>query len=353
MNNQKVRGFLTGKFAPLHNGHIEFIYRAAALVDELIVILSHDPKWISKQPANIRNKLDVRIRMRWLLDTFKDNTNIKIHLVDETNIPLFPNGWKEWSSTVHTYILSKYDNVKYVFSSEPSYTEYFNTYFPQCEHIIIDSERSVVNISATQIRNDILSNWEHIPSVVRKDFAKRVCIIGTESTGKTTLTRYLGKVFSTSWVEEYGRTFVETVCHGNENLLIPSDFHKIAIEHKRLEEEAARTANRVVICDTNALITQYYHSLMFGYHDSIVEELLRNGGDDYDLYIFLRGNVPWIEDGIRQHNDVDGDYEFKLESMVELYIKDKSKVVFVEENTYTERMNKSVEIIKDLLLHTK
>lgn len=343
------RGFLVGKFAPLHNGHIEFIYQAASKVDELIVILSHDQKWVDKQDRNIRSKLDWRIRMRWLLDVFKDETHIKIHMVDESNIPSYPNGWEEWSKIIKKEVLSKYQDVSYVFSSEPTYEEHFSKYFPECKHVIIDSERSVVNISATQIREDVLDHWSHIPSVVRKNFAKKVCVIGTESTGKSTLVRYLAKHFSTSWTEEYGRTYVEQYCHGNENLLVPSDFHKIAIEQKRLEDLAASTANKVVFCDTNALITQYYHSLMYGYHDDIVENIIRNEMHSYDLFIFLRNTVPWVDDGVRLHPDPEGDNEFKLESMVEQYIGNQVKVVFINDKCYNDRMNKSVNEVMRLL----
>ena len=35
-------GFLTGKFAPLHTGHIYFISKAATMVDKLYVVLVYD-----------------------------------------------------------------------------------------------------------------------------------------------------------------------------------------------------------------------------------------------------------------------------------------------------------------------
>ena len=41
----------------------------------------------------------------------------------------------------------------YVYSSEPSYDEYFKRAYPFAEHIIIDTERNAVPISATMIRN--------------------------------------------------------------------------------------------------------------------------------------------------------------------------------------------------------
>lgn len=341
----KVRGFLAGKFAPLHNGHIEFIYRAAAQVDELIVILSHDPKWINEQPYP--EKLDWRIRMRWLLDTFKDNSNIHIHLLDETNIPEFPNGWNEWSKLSHG-IIDKYDNVDFVFSSEPSYSEMFSKYFPKCEHIIIDSGRSMVNITATQIRQDMLNNWQYIPSTVRKDFVKKVCIVGGESTGKTTLTRYLAKVFSTSWVEEYGRDYVQEYCHGNENLLVSSDFDRIAFGHKQKEYEASLSANKVMFIDTNTATTKFYHDLYCNESNTVLDTL--SSKEDYDLYIVLKSNVPWVDDGMRQQSF---DRENKEKVLIDNYLLsngiNKSKLVYIDDSEYLMRMVKAVAMVKNLL----
>ena len=43
-------GFLTGKFAPLHTGHIYFISKAATMVDKLYVVLSYDGKRFQDNP---------------------------------------------------------------------------------------------------------------------------------------------------------------------------------------------------------------------------------------------------------------------------------------------------------------
>lgn len=41
----------------------------------------------------------------------------------------------------------------YVYSSEPSYSDYFKRAYPFATHIIIDTERTAVPISATMIRD--------------------------------------------------------------------------------------------------------------------------------------------------------------------------------------------------------
>ncbi|HKY04356.1 MAG TPA: ATP-binding protein, partial [Blastocatellia bacterium] len=38
---------------------------------------------------------------------------------------------------------------------------------------------------------------------------KRVCLVGAESTGKTTIARALAEYYKTVWVPEYGREYSE------------------------------------------------------------------------------------------------------------------------------------------------
>lgn len=196
-------GFLTGKFIPLHKGHINFINNAATQVTTLYVVLSYDEKFIDTLPVKLKTVYSLPNRLRWLTDTFRNNKNIKITFVDESNMLPYPYGWEQWVQAVKK-VIPEPDKV---FSSETEYDTQFKKYFPNTEHIV--STRDEINISATQIRSDVYKHWEYLPSIVSKDFVKTVCVVGTESCGKTTLTKYLSDFFNTNHVEEYGRAFVE------------------------------------------------------------------------------------------------------------------------------------------------
>jgi HTH-type transcriptional repressor of NAD biosynthesis genes len=74
-----------GKFYPLHTGHIYLIQRACSQVDELHIIMGYDDtrdrelfedSAMSQQPT-------VPDRLRWLLQTFKYQKNIRIHAFNE------------------------------------------------------------------------------------------------------------------------------------------------------------------------------------------------------------------------------------------------------------------------------
>ena len=109
--------------------------------------------------------------------------------------------------------------------------------------------------SLPAVRNDPHANWEFIEPAVRGWFAKRVCILGAESTGTTTLAKALAEALQTVWVEEYGREYSEVKLAKNDPEWRTEEFTMIAEEQTHREDKAARRANRVLICDTNAFAT--------------------------------------------------------------------------------------------------
>jgi len=342
-------GFVVGKFAPLTTGHINFINQASTQCDTLLVLLSYDERWREKQTPYMADKLTLKNRLRWLKETYRDFDHIIVDYVDESEIPEYPNGWDAYTKLVEEKLKKHFgkNSTDYVFSSEVEYDEGFKTYFPKSEHVLIDPDRDNFPISATMVRGELFKHWDYLPSVVRKEFVYRVAIIGTESCGKTTLTKYLAKMFATSWVEEYGRKYCEEDLFGDESLLTSEDYAKIAFRRKEDEDEAARTANRVLIADTNAFVTAFYEYLYDGEVNKAVEYMI--GIENYDLIIYLKDDVPWVDDGLRQH----GTKELrKKASHTFIYMLEKypsmSDYVIISGN-YKERLNKAYNLIKQCM----
>lgn len=333
-------GFLTGKFAPLHTGHIYFISKAATMVDKLYVVLSYDGKRFQDDP-----RLSLKNRLLWLKTTFKDLPHIKIVYVDETNCSPYPDGWHEWSMLVKRAIPHRIGDITKIFSSEPEYTEGFNKYWPNAEHVIIDAERKEVNISATEIRENPCKYWSYMPSIVRQHYVKKVCIIGTESCGKTTLTKYLAKIYQTSWVEEYGRKFCEQDMCMDESLLQFNDYALIASRRYEDEVQATKTANKVLFADTNAFVTNFYCKLYEGNTHPLVEEYERL--EQYDLTLFLDSDVEWVADGLRVNKDR-GKTDELFRSMLTLQTRPETFGQLVRiSGTYSERLEKAIKIIDE------
>jgi len=154
-----------------------------------------------------------------------------------------------------------------------------------------------VKISGTAVRQDPFANWEHLEPPVRGWFAKRVCVLGAESTGTTTLAEALAKDFDTTGVAEYGREYSAMKSAKNDASWRTEEFTHIAEEQSRREDAAARNANRVLICDTNAFATTLWHRRYVGTESQQVAGIARRGR--CDLYLLTGDEIPFVQDGLR------------------------------------------------------
>lgn len=122
-----------------------------------------------------------------------------------------------------------------------------------------------------------------------------VALHGIESTGKSTLAVELAQALGTVWVPEYGRDYC--LEHGTD--CTPQDLRAIAAGQQAMIEEAKARSGPVLITDTDWLMTRAWHRMMIG------TEMV---GPDYplaDLYLHLAPDVPWIDDGLRLHAEVE------------------------------------------------
>lgn len=111
--------------------------------------------------------------------------------------------------------------------------------------------------------------------------------------------RCLSPIFdNTVWVPEYGREYCEIKWKDSyTDIWTTDEFVQIAREQANREDEAARTANRVLICDTDPLATSIWHLRYMGKRSSEIEEIARSR--HYDLYILTGDEIPFEQDGYR------------------------------------------------------
>lgn len=153
----KKIGAFAGKFLPPHIGHVRQIEISSEFCDELRVVVAENPMH-TKALCEKENlpEMSAELRMNWLAEHFKHNTKIKIVYLDESGIPPFPNGLKEWSERFKK-VVGRDVNVKF---ADETYRELNKTYFPECEFIAFD--RTVINISATEIRKNPKKHFNYI-----------------------------------------------------------------------------------------------------------------------------------------------------------------------------------------------
>ena len=231
------------------------------------------------------------------------------------------------------------------------YSETLGKYFPESRIVLFDPKRTRYPISATDIRENILGNWHYILGAARPFFAKKVLIAGTESCGKTTLTKCLAKLYNTSWSEEVGRYYARDFLGNDETIYTDEDFSRIAHIQFEQDYQALRTANKVCFFDTDATYTDYFSELYMGHRNELVEKYI--DPNRYYLLIYLQPDVKWVADGQRLNGDEER-RKMLNDRLLDMYIAHgfQEKLVIVG-GDYSQRLARAIELVDRLLAGVK
>jgi NadR type nicotinamide-nucleotide adenylyltransferase len=150
---------------------------------------------------------------------------------------------------------------------------------------------------ARVIAGDRVAEEVGSPGGVRGYFVNRVCVVGAESTGKSTLARSLAEHYKTVWAPEYGRMYAEGKLTAEREIWGSAEFERIAAAQNELENSLAERANGLLICDTDAFDTSVWHERYMGKRSPRVEELGKICA--HDLYIVTGDEIPFVQDGTR------------------------------------------------------
>ena len=124
-----------------------------------------------------------------------------------------------------------------------------------------------------------------------------ICLIGAESTGKTTLARALAAHFNGPWVPEYLREFCElrgrTPTRDEQSHLLET---QVIHENAAWQEAKIRNAP-FVFCDTGPLLTAIYSAFVFS--DESLFTRARSLHARYALTLVLEPDIAWVADAQR------------------------------------------------------
>jgi NadR type nicotinamide-nucleotide adenylyltransferase len=270
-------GLVIGKFLPPHRGHNHLIGTALAQVDRLSVIVCDKPEM----------RPEGRLRAEWLREV---HPTAEVILIEDRLPDVDSYLWAENTKL----ILGESPDV--VFTSEDYGEPYAR--FLGCDHVLVDRERIAVPCSGTLVRSNPLEHLDFLAPCVRAHYVLRIAIMGAESTGTTTLAQSLAEAYGTGWVEEYGREYwMEKVRLGEEEHWTEDEFVHIAQEQRRREDLVARTANRILFCDTDAFATSLWYERYLGQRSARVEAVSADAR--YALTFVTGAEIPFVQDGWR------------------------------------------------------
>ncbi|RJL24475.1 AAA family ATPase [Bailinhaonella thermotolerans] len=306
-------GLVIGKFYPPHAGHHHLIDTAAAACARVTVVVA----------ASAVESVPLALRAAWLREAHPQPHVEIVPVVDdaeidygsgaawEAHVAAFRSGLAELSG-----LGVAVPPVDAVFSSEAYGPELARRF--GAAHVPVDPARSRFPVSGTAVRADPVAYWDHLAPPVRAHLARRVVVVGAESTGTTTLARALaahyaargGPWAATRWVPEYGRTYCAEKlaaarrATGDPGLWLDgltwesAEFTRIAERQLALEEAAARAGSPLLVCDTDAFATVLWHERYVGEPAPEVERLHERA--HHDLWILTDpAGVPFEQDGWR------------------------------------------------------
>lgn len=305
MSRRFQRGLVVGKFSPLHRGHELVINRALEECAEVFLLSYSKPEmpgcdatrrdqWLCAVFPNVRHLAVTDERLRQWVNPGGGPLAVPANDADETTHRRFCGFLclEVFGVTIDAVFTSE----DYGDGFAEELTQYFRERHPTCtavKHIQVDRSRRQLPVSGTLLRANIHASREWLSPLVYASFVQRVCLLGGESSGKSTLAEALAREFNTSHVTEYGREH----WNSKSGTLAFEDMQHIAEVQIQHEETAAMHANRFLFCDTSPLTTFFYSNHMFGKADPTLERLAERR---YDFTILCAPDFPFVQDGTRQ-----------------------------------------------------
>ena len=321
-NTRPAHAMVIGKFYPPHAGHHLLVEAAAAQADRVTVVVM----------GSAVESIPLADRVTWMGQVHVSQPNVTVtgircdSPVDVTSPPV----WAAQVACMQAAVAQVTSTpVDAVFSSE-AYGDELAARMG-ARHIPVDPARVTISISGTQIRADLSAGWAHLHPAVRAGLATRVVVVGSESTGTTTLSRALAEHYRqrgglwgrTGWVPEHGRDYAVAALDRIKQFAVDAglnepdmsdvdwqaqDFANIATEQTRMENQAAAHGSPLLVCDTDAFATsvwerRYLGEESFGALKAATVDLPR-----HDVYLLTdHVGVPFEQDGTRDGEQVRAD----------------------------------------------
>lgn len=323
-----VKAFVFGKFLPFHKGHEAMINFALANCDFLTVLVCCSDK------ENIQDTY----RKAWIEKAFEKEKNIEIRTFNylESELPNTSESSESVSKIWAEVFKKQLPDYSLLITSE----EYGNfvAAFMNIQHIAFDIPKKLYPVSATAVRNDVFNNWQYVPDSVKPGLLLKVVILGTECTGKTTLTEKLAKYFNCSFVSEAGRNII-----ANSNSFTFNDLYLVASEHATRIDKSILADSPLVIIDTDIHTTKSYSLFTFEKELEISTDIYNS--NRANIYLYLNNDVEYLQDGTRL-SEADRNL---LDLSHRQVLTDHNIEIIEVKGDWDERFEKAVEQINKLI----
>jgi HTH-type transcriptional repressor of NAD biosynthesis genes len=313
-------GVMLGKFMPPHFGHVFSVETALAHCDKVHLLVYT----MKGEPLEGFSRYDA-LRSHFISEDRLIITWVEKNLPQEPHED--PNFWDIWKHQVESDVQEKID----CFFGSENYVKTMGE-ICNCDHFIVNIDRKIVPISGTSCRENTSDEWEYIIPEFRHKMVKKICFVGGESTGKSTITKAMAKVFMTNYVEEYGR---EHCSIKPPSEFTPGDFYAIALEQQKRVSRSAHSSYKYLFCDTDTITTQAFFQLYLKKNSIILDAYISE--DDYYHYFLLAPTIEFEQDGTREFESHREEQFVLIKSLLDKW---KKPYTVVTESDYLKRVQK-------------
>ncbi|KAB1153355.1 AAA family ATPase [Tenacibaculum aiptasiae] len=172
----------------------------------------------------------------------------------------------------------------------------------------------------------------------------KVVLFGPESTGKTTLSGQLARHYNTVWAPEFARDYLQDKWNNERKVCEQKDIIPIAEGQIKLENDLAKKADKILICDTDLLETKVYSEEYYGgFVDPILDEAAIE--NTYDIYFLTYIDTPWEADDLRDRPE----QRLEMFTAFENTLKKYNRPYVLLKGDKETRFKKAVQIIDEIL----
>ncbi|GJF33774.1 transcriptional regulator NadR [Kitasatospora sp. NE20-6] len=313
MSGAFAHGLVIGKFYPPHSGH-HFLIRAAADACRRVTVVVM---------ASSQESVPRADRVAWIRERWSAEPHVAVVGIAD-DLPVDYDSEDAWAG--HVALMREAvaagppaPPVDAAFSSEPYGVELARRF--GATPVLLDTGRDTFAVSGTKVRADPVAYWDELEPPVRGGLARRVVVLGAESTGTTTLARDLaaalrgrgGPHARTHWVPEYGRELTVAKLAVARGLAAPdgppptvfdldwtdADFVAVGRRQNEAEDRAARDGGPVLVCDTDTLATTVWQERYTGRATGPVHRLAAAVPPRALYLLTSHEDVAFADDGLR------------------------------------------------------
>ena len=307
-------GLVLGKFMPPHKGH-EYLFRFAKQYCENLTIVVDCLK---------EQTISTELRKIWIEQLVTDANVVALDEYMPQSPEDMDNFWEFWKQKLYK-VAGKPD----VLIAAMDYGWELAKHL-ECDFIPLDVARQSIPISATEIRENPMKHWDFIVESARGYFMKKLCFIGPESTGKSTIAKKLANEFKTVYIPEYAEAIIK-----KQNAFFEHNVKEVAWAQVRSEKALERMVNKFMLCDSDIITTMVWSEELFSKVEFELFEIAKS--QKYDLTFLFYPDNPWIADVHRNLESSSDEFRLKMFNKMENYLIQYNRPYQVIKGSFAEK----------------